>query len=121
MSTKINYASNLALHPLIAEHPHYKALIKNSKKYEFVENDSSAPLTGIPTFYTPLGINHFVVIEDHATLFYPHVHNGSNSDIDYGTFIFARYLRCFLQPNFKGIITHMKQTVSTLHNMFDGM
>ena len=89
---KINYASKLALHPLIAEHPLYKSLLQSDmQKYCFVENDFKMPLTMIPTYYKFIRIPHCIIIEDYITLFFPHIHNGSNCSFNYKNFRYLLY------------------------------
>lgn len=116
----INYAHGLALHPLIAEHPLYNAMLSSKlDNFEFVKDVPSEILNIIPTYYKPLDLNHCVVIEDYITLFYPHIHNGSNFSINptHAPW-FPQYKEAFSRDCFKGVITHMKQTIESLNYMF---
>jgi len=117
---KINYASSLAVHPLIAEHPLYKSILQSDmKKYSFAENDFNLPLSVIPTYYKYIPIPHCIVIEDYITLFFPHLHNGSNQDFDYKTFkLMDAYKGAFTNNNFRGVICHMRQTLESIDKMF---
>ena len=117
---KINYASRLAVHPLIAEHPLYKSMLSaDMDEYFFVENDFSSPLTVVPTYYKYLNIPHCIVIEDYITLFFPHIHNGSNYQFDYKTFgLLEEYRKAFESNSFRGIVCHMKQTLDSISTMF---
>ena len=118
---QINYASSLAVHPLIAEHPLYKSILQSDmSKFSFVENDFSSPLSVIPTYYKLLPVPHCIVIEDYITLFFPHLHNGSNFEFDYKTFqLMPVYREVFESDNFRGVICHMKQTLESISKMFD--
>jgi len=118
---KINYASSLAVHPLIAEHPLYKSMLaSNMEKYSFEHNNFSLPLSIIPTYYKQLSIPHSIVIEDYITLFFPHIHNGSNFNFNPKTFVhMAAYKAAFENENFRGVICHMKQTLESINKMFD--
>jgi len=118
----INYASSLAVHPLIAEHPLYKSILRSDmNKYSFVENDFSMPLSIIPTYYKYLrNVPHCIIIEDYITLFFPHMHNGSNHNFDYKTFeLMPAYKHAFEEDNFRGIICHMNQTLESIKKIFD--
>ena len=118
---KINYASSLAVHPLIADHPLYKSMLaSNMEKYSFEHNNFSLPLSIIPTYYKQLSIPHCIVIEDYITLFFPHIHNGSNFNFNPKTFVhMAAYKTAFENENFRGVICHMKQTLESIDKMFD--
>jgi hypothetical protein len=122
MSKKIiNYASSLAVHPLIAEHPLYKSMLSSDlENFSFKENYfHGSVLNIIPTYYKYLEMPHCIVIEDYVTLFFPHIHNGSNYNFDYNNFsYFTDYKNVFERDNFKGIICHMKQTLESLSVMF---
>lgn len=117
---KINYASSLALHPLIAEHPLYKSILQSDmKKYTFIENDYNLPLSIIPTYYKRISVPHCIVVEDYITLFFPHLHNGSNFDFDYKTFnLMQAYKEAFEDDNFRGVVCHMHQTLESIDKMF---
>mgnify|MGYP003627086997 CR=1 FL=1 len=117
---KINYASSLAVHPLIAEHPLYKSILEGKmEKYSFAENDFDLALSIIPTYYKYLPIPHCIVIEDYITLFFPHLHNGSNYEFDYKTFnLMPAYKDAFEKDNFRGVVCHMHQTLQSIDKMF---
>tara|TARA_R110002110_G_scaffold54951_5_gene157139 strand:+ start:396 stop:1502 length:1107 start_codon:yes stop_codon:yes gene_type:complete len=117
---KINYASSLAVHPLIAEHPLYKSILESDlDKFFFTENDFNSSLSVVPTYYKYLNIPHCIVIEDYITLFFPHIHNGSNYQFDYKNFEFLNeYSQAFQSDNFRGVICHMKQTLESIDKMF---
>ena len=117
---KINYASQLAIHPLIAEHPLYKSILEGEmKNYSFVENDFSSPLTMIPTYYKYIPMPHCIVIEDYITLFFPHIHNGSNYQFNYKKFpMLESYRQAFESDNFRGVVCHMKQTLESISTIF---
>jgi len=123
MSNKkvINYASSLAMHPLIAEHPLYKSMLSsNLQNFYFEENNFASPLSIIPTYYKYINSPHCIVIEDYITLFFPHIHNGSNYQFDYKTFIYLdAYKNAFESESFKGVICHMKQTLESIKKMFN--
>jgi hypothetical protein len=123
MSNKklINYASSLALHPLIAEHPLYKSMLASKlDKFYFEENNFDSSLNIVPTYYKYLNAPHCIVIEDFITLFFPHIHNGSNYQFDYRTFPhLLNYKHAFESDNFKGVICHMRQTLESIKVMFN--
>ena len=116
----INYASALAVHPLIAEHPLYKSMLSSDmEKFCFEHNNFSLPLTVVPTYYKQLRTPHCIVIEDYITLFFPHLHNGSNFEFDYKTsHLTAPYKRAFEDEKFRGVICHMRQTLDSIAQMF---
>tara|TARA_R100000664_G_C2756934_1_gene144947 strand:+ start:985 stop:2082 length:1098 start_codon:yes stop_codon:yes gene_type:complete len=116
----INYASSLAVHPLIAEHPLYKSMLSsNMDKYQFENNNFSLPLSVVPTYYKQLSTPHCIVIEDYITLFFPHIHNGSNYKFDPKTFPYmGAYKQAFENDSFRGVICHMKQTLESIDKMF---
>ena len=118
---KINYASQLAVHPLIAEHPLYKSILGGDmEEYCFVENDFNSPLTMIPTYYKYIPLPHCIVIEDYITLFFPHIHNGSNYEFDHKSFHpLDEYRRAFESDNFKGVVCHMRQTLESISTIFN--
>jgi hypothetical protein len=118
---QINYASSAAVHPLIAEHPLYKSMLSSKMdKYSFEHNDFSLPLSIIPTYYKVLPSPHCVVIEDYITLFFPHIHNGSNSNFSPEKFkLLPAYERIFEDRAFRGIICHMKQTLESINKIFN--
>ncbi len=117
---KINYASSLAVHPLIAEHPLYKSMLASDmQKYAFEHNNFSLPLTVVPTYYKQLPSPHCIVIEDYITLFFPHIHNGSNFNFNPQTFMYLQaYRDAFENDNFRGVICHMRQTLESIDHMF---
>jgi len=118
---KINYASCLAVHPLIAEHPLYKSMLESDmENYCFENNNFSLPLTVIPTYYKQLSTPHCIVIEDYITLFYPLIHNGSNFNFNPKTFgPMLAYKGALEDENFRGVVCHMKQTLESIDKMFD--
>lgn len=118
---KINYASTLAVHPLIAEHPLYKSMLSSDmEKFCFEHDNFSLPLTIVPTYYKQLVVPHCIVIEDYITLFFPHIHNGSNFNFNPKAFVhMPAYKAAFEDKNFKGFICHMKQTLESIDKMFD--
>jgi len=118
---KLNYAKSMAIHPLIAEHPLYNSLFSSDLiKYQIVEDDYSAELTFIPTYYKNIEKKHSVIIEDYITLFFPHIHNGSNFEWDYKNCNWLSDYKTFFQgENFKGVICHMKQTIESIRTIFD--
>lgn len=117
----INYAKSMSVHPLIAEHPLYNSLFSsNLDKYEIVNDDISSELTFIPTYYKNIPNNHSIIIEDYITLFFPHIHNGSNFTWNYKNCPWiSSYRNMFRNPNFKGVICHMKQTIESIEKIFD--
>lgn len=119
--TCINYASSLAVHPLIAEHPLYKSMLSsNLEKYFFQENNFNSILSIIPTYYKYINIPHSIVIEDYITLFFPHIHNGSNYQFDHTKFQYlSNYKQAFESDNFRGVICHMNQTLDSIRTMFN--
>ena len=118
---KINYAKSMSVHPLIADHPLYNSLFSsNLEKYEIVNDDLSSELTFIPTYYKNIGNNHSIIIEDYLTLFFPHIHNGSNFEWDYkNCHWLGGYKSMFQNPNFKGVVCHMKQTIESIQTIFN--
>jgi hypothetical protein len=118
---KINYAKSMSVHPLIADHPLYNSLFSSSlNKYEIVNDDLSSELTFIPTYYKNIQNNHSIIIEDYITLFFPHIHNGSNFEWDYNNCHWLNnYKQMFQNPNFKGVICHMKQTIDSIGTIFN--
>tara|TARA_R110000824_G_scaffold51990_4_gene144543 strand:- start:3377 stop:4474 length:1098 start_codon:yes stop_codon:yes gene_type:complete len=118
---KINYASALAVHPLIAEHPLYKSMLESKmEKYSFENNNFSLPLSVVPTYYKQLIVPHCIVIEDYITLFFPHIHNGSNFNFNPQTFAhMPAYKEAFEDENFRGVVCHMHQTLESINKMFD--
>ena len=118
---KINYASGLAVHPLIAEHPLYKSMLGSEmEKFCFEHNNFSLPLSFVPTYYKQLTIPHCIVIEDYITLFFPHIHNGSNFNFNPQTFVhMPAYKAAFEDENFRGVVCHMHQTLESIDKMFD--
>jgi hypothetical protein len=117
---KINYASQLAVHPLIAEHPLYKSILSGDmEKFYFVENDFASPLTMVPTYYKYIPAPHCIVIEDYITLFFPHIHNGSNYKFDYKSFsLLEQYRKAFESDHFRGVVCHMRQTLDSISTIF---
>ena len=120
MYKKINYAKSLSVHPLIADHPLYNSLFSSKlKKYEVVNDDYSSELTFIPTYYKNIDSDHSIIIEDYITLFFPHIHNGSNYEWDYNNCPWLDdYKTLFKKENFKGIVCHMKQTLDSISIIF---
>ena len=119
--TAINYASSLAVHPLIAEHPLYKSMLEsNMDGFFFVENNFNTDLSVVPTYYKYLNLPHCIVIEDYITLFFPHIHNGSNYNFNYKNFaLLGAYTKAFESDNFRGVICHMKQTLESIERIFN--
>lgn len=118
---EINYAANLAEHPLIAEHPLYKSLLSCSLDKFYLKEDGNANnLSLIPTYYKYLSNNpHAIIIEDYITLFFPHIHNGSNYQIDVLSQPWLKsYKEIFNKDVFRGVICHMQQTLSSLVTIF---
>jgi hypothetical protein len=118
---KINYAASLAVHPLIAEHPLYKSMLGSKmEKYTFEKDNFTLPLSVVPTYYKQLRTPHCIVIEDYITLFFPHIHNGSNFNFNPQTFKhMAGYRAAFEDENFRGVICHVHQTLESIHQIFD--
>lgn len=116
----INYAYSLSEHPLIAEHPLYKSILESRlNNFSFVQdNFTSSAITIIPTYYKPLNINHAVIIEDYITLFFPHIHNGSNYRFTGKEDWIGTFKHLFERKEFKGIICHMKQTLESIRQIF---
>lgn len=116
----INYASSLAIHPLIAKHPLYESLLLfKSENYRIQKDVPDSDLTIIPTYYKQINRPHSIVIEDYITLFFPFIHNGSNYLFNKHEPYLYNYRRAFESPNFRGIVTHMKQTIESIKTLFD--
>ena len=74
----------------------------------------------VPTYPLYVGPKDWLIaIEDYTTLLYPHVQNGRTADLNIQNHFVTRIIAALCSlSNFKGFITHIRNTADTLAKLF---